>query len=76
MNTNNNFFQDLEAKLSAHGKHAFETYQIAFWRSGQKMTVGEIRASIRALYGEVIDEELEEYLKERRNKVLPEQLRY
>lgn len=64
-------FGALEAQLSPHAKHAYETYTIAFWRDGQDMTVGEMRRAIRALYGDAVDRELEQHMEDRRQAVYP-----
>lgn len=64
-------FGALEARLSPHAKHAYETYVIAFWRDGQEMTVGQMRSAIRALYGDAVDRELEQHMEDRRQAVYP-----
>lgn len=64
-------FGALEAQLSPHAKHAYETYTIAFWRDGQDMTVGDMRRAIRAIYGDAVDRELEQHLEDRRQAVYP-----
>lgn len=64
-------FEELEAKLSPHAKHAYETYVIAFWRKDSDVTVGEMRRAIRSLYGESVDRELEQHFEDRRNAVVP-----
>jgi hypothetical protein len=64
-------FTPIEAQLSPHAKHAYETYTIAFWRNGNDMTVGEMRAAVKALYGDEVDRELEAHLEARRKAVLP-----
>ena len=66
-------FAPLEARLSPHAKHAFETYVIAFFRDGQEATVGQLRAAIRTLYGETVDCELEQHFEDRCQAVLPRQ---
>lgn len=64
-------FGALEAQLSPHAKHAYETYLIAFWREGNDMTVGDMRRAIRALYGDAVDRELEQHFEDRRQAVCP-----
>jgi hypothetical protein len=64
-------FGALEAQLSPHAKHALETHTIAFFREGQEMTVGELRAAVRNLYGPAVDDELERHFEARRQAVLP-----
>jgi hypothetical protein len=64
-------FGALEAQLSPHAKHAYETYLIAFWREGNDMTVGDVRRAIRALYGDAVDRELEQHFEDRRQAVYP-----
>lgn len=61
----------LEAKLSPNAKHAMETHTIAFFRVGQEMTVGQLRAVIRSLYGAEVDDELERHYEARRQAVIP-----
>lgn len=63
----------LEASLSSDAKHAIETHTIAFFRDGQDMTVGELRAAIRALYGPTVDDELERYFEAVRKSAYPNQ---
>ena len=65
------WFGALEAQLSPHAKHALETHTIAFFREGQEMTVGELRAAVRNLYGPAVDDELERHFEARRQAVLP-----
>ena len=64
-------FGALEAQLSPHAKHALETHTIAFFREGQEMTVGELRAAVRNLYGPAVDDELERHFEARRQAVYP-----
>ena len=64
-------FGPLEAKLSPAAKHAYETFQYAFWLPEQSMTMGELRDALRRLYGEAVDRELEQHFHDRRQAVLP-----
>lgn len=61
----------LEAALSPHAKHAFETYRIAFERCDPAMTVAELRACVERLYGKEVAEELRDHFAERIAAVLP-----
>ena len=60
-------FGSLEAKLSHAAKHAYETFQYAFWLPGQSMTMGEIRDALRRLYGDAVDRELEQHFFDRQD---------
>lgn len=66
-----NLFGPLEARLSPAAKHAYETFQYAFWLPNQEMTMGELRNTLRQLYGEAVDRELEQHFRDRREAVLP-----
>lgn len=66
-----NMFSSLEDGLSTEARHAFGTLTHAFWRTGQGMTCGEIRESIKRLYGADVDRELEQHFHDRREAVLP-----
>lgn len=67
-------FSAADARLSANARHAYETYLLAFWREGNDMSVGETRRAIRALYGDAVDSELEQYFADRRDAILPTRL--